>query len=136
MFHSEINNRKDAPMRFIQMWFIPSTRGLEPSVEQKPVEKAERTNRLLPLVSNKHRDALRIISDAEVYSCFLQKRKTVKHQIEEGRGAYLYVVEGGPIQVNGHKAVALAAAKATGKQDVNVTADEDAELLLVDVLLS
>ena len=36
MWHSEINNRTDAPMRFIQMWFYPSERGLPPSVEQRP----------------------------------------------------------------------------------------------------
>ena len=136
MWHSEINNRKDAPMRFIQLWFIPSTPGLEPSVEQKPVEKEERTNRLLPLVSNKLPGALRIVSDAEVYSCFLQKGKFVKHQIEDGRGAYLYVLEGGPSRVNGREAIALAAVRATGEQELNVSATEDAELLLVDVALT
>src|SRR5574340_36755 len=51
MFHSEINNRSDAPMRFIQMWFFPERQGLEPSVEQKAVERKERTNRFFPLVS-------------------------------------------------------------------------------------
>jgi len=47
MMHSEINNLKDQPMRFIQMWFIPSERGLPPKVEQKAVEQVERKNRLL-----------------------------------------------------------------------------------------
>ena len=136
MWHSEINNRKDAPMRFIQLWFIPSTPGLEPSVEQKPVEREERTNRLLALVSNKLPGALRIVSDAEVSSCFLQKGKIVKHQVEDGRGAYLYVLEGGPIQLNGREVIALAAVKTTGKQELAISANEDAELLLVDVALT
>ena len=42
--------------------------GVEPSVEQKAVKKEERTNRLLPLVSNNYPGALRIASDAKVYS--------------------------------------------------------------------
>src|SRR4030042_1900309 len=46
MWHSEINNRTDAPLRFIQMWFLPSVHGSEPSVEQKAVEQTARTNRL------------------------------------------------------------------------------------------
>src|SRR4030066_2478808 len=55
LMHSEINNSKEEPMRFIQMWFIPSKRGLEPSVQQKAVNKKGRTNRLLPLASsNRH----------------------------------------------------------------------------------
>ena len=52
LFHSEINNLPDQPMRFIQMWFAPLRHGLPPSVQQKQVEREERTNRLLALVSN------------------------------------------------------------------------------------
>ncbi len=135
MWHSEINNRQDEPMRFIQMWFLPSKHGLEPSVEQKRMEKEERTNRLLPLVSNKHPGTLKIVSDAEVYSCFLEAGKVVTHALDEGRGAYLYVVEGGPVEVNGKLVPTLGAVKITDEHDFSVEAREDAELLLVDVLV-
>ena len=36
MFHSEVNNRSDIPMRFIQLWFIPSEPRLVPSVQVLP----------------------------------------------------------------------------------------------------
>src|SRR5512145_2845674 len=52
MWHSEINNRPDEAMRFIQMWFLPSELGREPSVEQRAVDQQDRTNAILPLVSN------------------------------------------------------------------------------------
>lgn len=135
MWHSEINNKPDEPMRFIQMWFLPSKHGLEPSVEQKRVDKGERANRLLPLVSNKHPDALKIVSDAALYSCFLQKKKKVTHALDKGRGAYLYVVEGGPVEVNGKLIPELGAAKIVDEKEIRVEARKDAELLLVDVLL-
>lgn len=135
MWHSEINNKPDEPMRFIQMWFFPTTRGLEPSVEQKKVEKAERTNKLLPLVSNSHPGALRIVSDAAVFSCFLEAGKRVNHMPEPGWGAYLYVLEGGPVEVNGIYVPTLGAAKITDESELEVEAKKDAELLLVDVLL-
>jgi len=134
MWHSEINNRKDAPMRFIQMWFLPSAQDLEPSVEQKPVDRAERTNRLLPLVSNEDPDALMIFSDAAVYSSFLERGKSLSYALEKGRGTYLLVVEGGPVAVNGREVRAFGAAQVSG-EDVRIEAREDAELLLVDVLL-
>ena len=35
MQHSERNASKTEPMRFIQMWIMPSRRGLEPSIEQR-----------------------------------------------------------------------------------------------------
>jgi quercetin 2,3-dioxygenase len=134
MWHSEINNRSDMPMRFIQMWFIPSERGLAPSVEQKAVEKKERTNRLLPLVSNEHDAALPIYSDAGVYSCFLQKGYSVEHSLEEGRGVYIYVLEGDSVQVDGNVIPVLGAAQVMGAMDIHISSDGDAELLLVDVL--
>lgn len=135
MWHSEINNLLDSPMRFIQMWFTPSARSLEPSVEQKKVLKEERTNKFLPLVSNAHPGALKISSNAEVYSCLLEIGKTVSHKNGEGRGCYLYVLEGGSVKVNDHKVFTLGAAMITDEPVFSVTADRDAELLLVDVLL-
>ena len=135
MWHSEINNKRDIPMRFIQMWFFPSRKDLKPSVEQKAVEKKNRTNRFLLLVSNDHSGALKIFSDADVYSCFLQAGRRVEHQISVKRGGYLYVMEGGPVKVNGHQVPLLGAAKLSEDMKVAVDAEKDAELLLVDVLL-
>jgi len=136
MWHSEINNRPDAPMRFIQMWFRPRQSGATPSVEQKAVERADRTNRILPLVSNVHPGALPILSDAQVHASFLAAGRTVDYSLDAGRGAYLYVVEGGPARLNGHRLPALGAAQVTGAMKISITAEADAELLLVDVLLA
>ena len=135
MWHSEINNRPDEPMRFIQMWFKPSRRGLDPAVEQRPVDVGQRADRFLPLVSNRRPGALPIVSEAEVYSSFLHAGKSERYDIEQGRGVYLYVLEGGPVTVNGVKVPALAAAMITGETGIDVAAEQDAELVLVDVLL-
>lgn len=131
MFHSEINNRADEPMRFIQMWFIPSERRLEPAVQQKRVEREERTNRFLPLVSNQDPTVLPIHSDAQVYSCFLQARHAVKFAPREGWGVYLYLLEGGAVTVNRQRLETLGAAMATDEKALDVSAESDAELLLV-----
>ncbi|MFB0563453.1 MAG: pirin family protein [Candidatus Lokiarchaeia archaeon] len=136
MWHSEINNLPDKPMRFIQMWFFPLERGLEPSVEQKKVLKEERTNKFLPLVSNTDPDALKIKSNAEVYSCFLERGEKVSHTVKHGWGCYLYVLEGGPIKINDHKVPALGAAMITDESKFTATAKNDTELLLVKALLS
>ncbi len=135
LMHSEINNRPDIPMRFIQMWFIPSEEDLPPSVEQKSVEREERTDRLLPLVSNEHDNALPIHSDAQVYSCFFEGGHSVEHSLKDGRGAYIYVLEGDTIEINDNKIKVLGAAQANGAMDIHISSAGDAELLLVDVLL-
>lgn len=135
MWHSEINNLPDKPMRFIQMWFVPFEHGLKPSVEQKKVKKAERTNRFLPLVSNTHPDALKIASDAQVHSCFLEGGRRARYNTDSGRGVYLYVLEGGPVETKGESVRAFGALMMTEEREIDLEAKANAELLLVDVLL-
>jgi redox-sensitive bicupin YhaK (pirin superfamily) len=136
MYHSEINNRADEPMRFIQMWFFPWEKDLAPAVQQKVVKPAERTNRFLPLVANQKPGALPIYSEARVLSCLLQPGHQVTHPLAENQGAYLYVLEGGPVTVNGLAAPALAAAMVTEEPLLEVAALGEAELVLVEVGLT
>jgi hypothetical protein len=136
MYHSEINNRPDQLMRFIQMWFLPSEQDLEPAVEQKAVTREERLNRFLPLVSNEHEGALPIHADAQVHSCLLQTGKAVQFQIDRGWGVYLYVLEGGPAQLNGYLIPPLGAAQVQQEKTLRVEAEADAELLMVTVRLT
>jgi len=135
MWHSEINNRPDQPMRFIQIWFIPWVPDSEPSVEQMRVEKEQRTNKFLPLVSNNYPSALKIKSDAEVYSSFLQSGKKVMHRIRAGYGCYLYVLEGGTIRVNETEVPNLGAAMVQDETLLQVVSSSEVEILLVHVLL-
>jgi quercetin 2,3-dioxygenase len=136
MYHSEINNRPDEPMRFIQMWFIPSERGLEPAVQQKQVEKEERKNRLIRLVSSLEEDgALPIHSEAEVYSSFLETGRSIQFQPHTGWGVYLYPLEGGTLLVDDQRVESLGAAKIEGEKGLKISAEAGAELLLVHVQL-
>jgi len=133
MFHSEINHRPDQLMRFIQMWFAPHTPRLKPAMQQKQVEREERTNRLLPLVSNDDPGSLPIASDAKVYSCFLQKAETVAYPFKENHDGYLYVVEGGGVFIGDEVLFHLDAALIVRERELRVKALEDTELLFVVV---
>ncbi len=134
--HSEINNLADKPMRFIQMWFMPKKKGLVPSVEQKKVKKIERTNRLLPLVSNEDKGSLKIASDAKVYSSFLQKGGKVIYKFKEGYGGYLYLLEGGPAPINNTTVRQLDAAIIKEESELFIEAKDETELLFVVVAMN
>ncbi|MBI4950242.1 MAG: pirin family protein [Deltaproteobacteria bacterium] len=136
MWHSEINNLPDAPMRFIQMWFYPSAEGLKPSVEQKHFERKDRFNRLLPIVSPVHKDALPIKSNARVFASFLEKGRETDYRMEPGRGAYVYMLEGGPARINERLVYEFGAAMITDETDIAIRAENDVEMLLIDVGLS
>ncbi len=133
MWHSEINNLPDQPMRFIQMWFYPAKHDLEPSVEQKAIEKRDRMDRFLPLVSNRDQGALPIVADARVFSSFLHAGKTEHYDLEPGLGIYLYVLEGGPAKVNSVPVPSLGSAMITDEKMIEIAALQDVELLLVEV---
>jgi quercetin 2,3-dioxygenase len=136
MYHAEINNDADKSMRFIQMWFIPSQRRLEPAIQQMRVAREDRANRFLLLVSNQNEEALPIHSEGEVYSSFLQAQNAVKFAPRKGWGVYLYLLEGGPVRINERRLETLGAAMVTTEKELVVSAELDAELLLVQVQLT
>ncbi len=110
MWHSEINDQPDEPLRFVQMWFMPARKGLEPSVEQLRVEEEQRTGRLLP--------------DGAV----------TEHLIEPDRGIYLYVLDGAPILAGNGEVPVLGALMARGIGSLRLEAFRgDAEILLLDL---
>ncbi len=135
MWHSEINNRPDEPLRFIQMWFFPLIPDLEPAVQQMQTSREQRTGLWLPLVLNGDDGALPINADAAVYVSYLVPDHHLALLAEEGRGAYLYVLDGGPIHFDGHELPALGAAMIEGPEEKTLATDEEVELLLVDVAM-
>lgn len=90
----------------------------------------------MKIVSNHEADALPIRSDAEVLSCFLQGGQGVEREIGKGYGAYIHVLEGGPVKLDGHSMDALAAAMVSGEERVRLHAHADAEILFVHVSLA
>ena len=132
MLHSEINNSKTKPMAFIQIWILPKTKGLAPSVEQKHVKKEERLDKFLPVVSNQHKDALPIEQDAEVFVSTLQTGKKLAHNFESGFGGYFYVISG-EVKLNKHSLSEGDAAKISNEKSIDIEAIKESHLLMVVV---
>jgi redox-sensitive bicupin YhaK (pirin superfamily) len=134
-WHSEQNASADEPMRFIQMWIMPDERGLAPGVEQKVFTKQDRTDRLLPVISGSGGDAVSVHQDAHVFVSRLTPGTTVEHPLETGRGVYLYVIDG-RVQVNGEEMEVGDAAQITDEERIELVAEAESELIMVDVSLS
>jgi quercetin 2,3-dioxygenase len=107
MQHSEQNGSKDASMRFIQMWILPSKRGLPPSVSQREIDQGEwdrRRNALVPVVVPEPgfggADAPRadgqvtVHQDAALYAGLLDEGAEATHRFRAGFGGYAFVVHG------------------------------------------
>ncbi len=57
------------------------------------------------------------------------------YHMDPGRGVYLYVLEGGPVSLNDNLIPQLSSAKITDEKQLVLSANNDAELLLVDTTL-
>lgn len=133
-WHSEQNASDTEPMRFIQMWILPSERGLEPGVEQKVFTAEDRTDRLLRVISGDGGEPVLVHQDAHVLVSRLSPGAAVEHVLGQDRGVYLYVIEG-EAAIHGERMTTGDAAQIRDEPVIDIEAAARSELILVDVSL-
>ncbi|CAN5356169.1 hypothetical protein BH20ACT9_BH20ACT9_00350 [soil metagenome] len=132
--HSELNGSDSQPMRFMQFWFLPSIEGLDSSVQQRQYSAEDRTGALLQIMGPAGEDGLDLAQDARAFVSRLTSGTSVDHDYPQERGGYLYVMDGA-VDVGADKLSAGDAAKIFGDERLEITAVDDAELILIDVPL-
>lgn len=150
MEHSERNHSKTEPMRFIQLWILPSQRGLEPSIEQRSFTTEERRNVLRPVLipaagfggsdAPAAPGAVTVHQDAAMYASLLDQGRTITHHFRPSFGGYLFFVHGEAAVAGPDGAAGVidegGAAKIGVIDQIAVTArSQPAEILLVEVRL-
>jgi quercetin 2,3-dioxygenase len=130
--HSELNASKTEPMRFIQIWILPDTGGLEPGVEQRIFTTDDRRDRLLKVIGPEGGEVVKVHQDAAVYVASLSPDIEVVHEIGDGRGAYVYLIDGAAL-FDGEEVRTGDAVKVTDQASLRIQAREQSELILVDV---
>lgn len=132
--HAEYN-LEDDETRIFQIWIEPERQGLTPAWAARPFPKGARAGRLEVLASGRAGDAgdgaLTIHQDAALLGATLAKGEAVRHQLD-GRRAYL-VPARGRVTVNGTAVPARAGAAIAEVDAIDIVAEEDSELLLVDL---
>lgn len=136
-WHSERNHSKTQPVRFIQLWILPSIPSLPPSVEQRQFTVEDRTNRLLEIVRphTARGTGVSVHQRVWMYAARLEPGAQVSHAFGEGRGGYVYVIAGGA-ELNGERMETGDAAVAPGAGRLEARATRPTELLLVDTPLA
>ena len=131
--HSEYNLEPETT-RLFQIWIEPTARGQRPRWDTKPFPKHDRSGRFVPLASGFAEDAeaLPIGADARVLGATLKRGETAEYRLPKGRRAYL-VAALGTVEVNGLRLGERDGAAVQDESALQVTAIDDAEILLVDV---
>lgn len=131
--HSEYNLESEST-RLYQIWIVPNVDNVQPRWEAKIFPKAPVVNALPVLVSGRdeHKDsgALWVYQDAAIYGGRMQKGTqlslAIKHQ------AYVLASEGS-FSINDCKMFTGDGAEVTDISQINIVADSDAEILVIDV---
>ncbi len=133
--HAEYNLEPDVTKIF-QIWIMPDVRGAKPNWGAKEFPKAAREAGFEVLASGRPGDAesgaLPLNVNGAVMAATLSKGQTLTQALAPGRAAYLVVAKGAAT-VNGAALGTRDGAGIVDEARISITADEDAELVMVEV---
>jgi redox-sensitive bicupin YhaK (pirin superfamily) len=93
--HSEFNGSKTEPVHFLQIWIIPNVTGIPPGYEEKHFTTADRRGRLCLIGSpDKAEGSVLLRQDARMFAGLFDQDEHARHEIAEGRCAYIHVARG------------------------------------------
>ena len=128
--HAEYNLEDEATTLF-QIWIETDKPAANPGWGAKPFPKDSREGAFQVLASGNGDDgALPINADARVLGATMKAGDTVEIAADPAR--HLYLVPSGRVRVNGVEAGPRDGVAITGEERVEIAAEEDTELVLVD----
>jgi len=134
--HSEMNPSDSEEVQFLQLWFIPDTRGLTPSYEQTSYDPAQMKNNLLPVVSKsqKGENIASIHQDLTIYLADLDADHTIDFSQPAGRKIFVFVLEGEITLNDEHVLAKRDSARITDTSELKIKASADAKFMLIDLV--
>lgn len=131
--HSEFNASRTEPVHFLQIWLMPSERGIEPSYEQKRFEPEQQQGRLRVVASPDARDgSLLIHSDAVVLAGRFEQGQSTELTLGPNRHAWVQVARG-QVRVNGEALAAGDGAALSDERQLRIEGVAGGEVLVFDL---
>jgi len=131
--HSEFNPSPGEACHLLQIWIMPNLNKLAPSYEQKFFSEDERRDQLCLIASADAGDgAVTIHQDARVYASLLDAGRSITHQLDDSRSAWLQVARGS-LGLNGHNLSQGDGAAITSETQLSISASDPSEFLLFDL---
>jgi redox-sensitive bicupin YhaK (pirin superfamily) len=130
--HAEYN-LEDEPTTLFQIWIIPDRSGGQPAWGQRDFPKADRAGKWVTLAGYQSAgdEVLPIRADAQVLAARLSAGEMLEYEPRPERHLYL-VAPTGRITVNGLLANARDGIAVTGETRLEIHAEDDAEIVMVD----
>lgn len=129
--HSEFNPSDSEGTRFLQIWVLPSQKGLTPGYEQKQLN--DRDGKLRLVASKDGRDgSITVNQDVAMYATRLRPNEQVEHRLVPDRHAWVQIVKG-ELDLNGERLREGDGAALSDVELIQMRASSDAEVLLFDL---
>src|SRR5436190_8079353 len=134
IYHSEQNNDKGEAVKFLQIWIFPNKNNVVPRYDQLTLNVADRHNKLQQVLSpNATDEGVWIYQDAWFHMGNLDKEVTVNYNLKkEGNGVYAFVLKG-DVSINEQPLNTRDGFGISGVNELTITADSEAEILLMEV---
>ncbi len=131
--HSETNRSVTVPTHFLQIWFLPSQKGLEPEYEQRGFSDLDKIDTFCMIASPDGRQgSLRVNQDIYFHASILSKGKKLEYILPAGRSAWVQIIQGA-IAINGHQLAAGDGAAISEESPLAISAEEKSEFILINM---
>ncbi len=132
--HSEKNKNHDEALKLLQIWLFPNKKNVTPRYDQQAFDLEAAKNNLLTIVSPMgEKEGLNIQQNAWFSLGKLDKGFTTTYQLKDKKnGVYVFVIDGDLI-INGEKLNRRDALGIADATDVEIKAESEAELLLMEI---
>ncbi len=131
--HSEYNASGTDPVNFLQIWVFPKLKNIAPRYEQKTMKPEDRMNQLQTIVSPEKGNGVWINQDAWFHLGNLKRGFQTEYALrKDGNGVYAFVLEG-DVTIAGQKLNRRDGFGISETDQVIITSDSDASILLIDV---
>jgi hypothetical protein len=133
VLHSEFNHSASETTHFLQIWILPSRRGIAPGYEQKHFDAAAKRGRLALVASPDGREgSVTIHADASIRAALVDGDERIETALDPARTGYLFVARGG-VHVNGQWLDQGDAVRIDGESRLVLDHARGAEVLLFDL---
>ena len=132
--HSEFNKNADKTVKFLQIWMFPNKKNVTPRYDQITLKAEDRKNKLQQILSpSPDDDGVWVHQNAWFHLGDFDKGKSAEYTIKaKGNGVYAFVLSG-DVTINEQKLNARDGLGIWDTDKLNIIADSNTELLLMDV---
>lgn len=134
VIHTEHNPSDSEPVRLLQLWFMPRTRGTAPSYTTGRFDPAKLDGRLLPVVAAEaSAEVADIAQDMTIYLGRAKAGEQLEFRQKPGRRSFVYLVEG-QLTLNGEAVLKPGdSARIQHVEELELTAGENVLVMVIDL---